>query len=133
MDRERTAWQARALEGFVLDLLPVVDSFDRALPETGHEPGSPDALLDGMRLVHKQLLDALARHGIEPVPALGEPFDPSLHEAFMSRPAGEGEAPDTIVEEFLKGYRMGDRIIRPTKGIVASAPDTDDDAGPEEV
>ncbi len=60
---------------------------------------------------------------------------PSLHEAFMSRPAEEGEEVGVIVEEFLRGYRMGDRIIRATKGVVAAAAETaeGDDESPEEV
>lgn len=124
--RERTEWGARAKENLVLDLLPVVDSFDRALAAaTGSPSGSMDeaGLLDGMMLVHKQLLDALSGQGVKPIEALGEPFDPNLHEAFMSRPAGEGETPGTIVTEFATGYRMGDRVIRATKGVVAGAPE----------
>ncbi|MEN8150163.1 MAG: nucleotide exchange factor GrpE [Planctomycetota bacterium] len=126
--RERAEWGARAKETLVLDLLPVVDSFDRAL---GEAAGSPSLSLDeaglqgGMMLVHKQLLSALAGQGVTPIEALGEPFDPNLHEAFMSRPAEEGETPGTIVTEFATGYRMGDRVIRPTKGVVAGEPESD--------
>ena len=117
--RERAEWESRAKEMIILDLLPVVDSFDRALagsPVSSEEAG----LRDGMMLVHKQLLDALRGHGIEPIEAIGEPFDPNLHEAFLSRPAEETEKPGTIVEEFATGYRLNDRVIRPTKGVVAA-------------
>jgi len=131
MVRERTEWESRAKETIVLDLLPVVDSFDRALAAA---PGSSDeeGLRDGMMLVHKQLLDALESHGVTPIEALGEPFDPSLHEAFMSRPAGEGEKPGAIIEEFATGYRMGERVIRATKGVVAGEPESGPEEGPEE-
>lgn len=120
MVRERAEWESRAKEGLILDILPAVDSFDRALDAAS---GSTDvaAVSDGMMLVHKQLLDALRGHGIEPIEAIGEPFDPNLHEAFMSRPAAGDETPGTIVEEFATGYRLKDRVIRPTKGVVAGA------------
>ena len=122
--RERAEWGARAKEALVLDLLPVVDSFDRALAAAS---GSSEegGLLDGMILVQKQLLSALAGQGVVPIEALGEPFDPNLHDAFMSRPAGEGETPGTIVEEFATGYRMGERVVRATKGVVAAEPVAD--------
>jgi molecular chaperone GrpE len=144
MDKERAVWQARAMEGLVLDLLPALDSFDRALADVGGEAPAPEAVIDGMKLVHKQLLDALSRNGVEPIEAFGESFDPNLHEAFASRPPGEGERAGSVVEEFVKGYRMGDRVIRATKAVVAAAPEDDesrgaggpgevDDASPEEV
>jgi molecular chaperone GrpE len=123
MVRERSEWESRAREKIVLDLLPVVDSFDRALTSAS---GSSDeeGILNGMMLVHKQLLDALKANEVTPIEALGEPFDPNLHEAFMSRPAAGGETPGTIVEEFATGYRMGERVIRATKGIVAGEPES---------
>jgi len=129
--RERAEWESRAKEMIIVDLLPVVDSFDRALagaPVSSEEAG----LRDGMMLVHKLLLDALKSHGVTPIEALGEPFDPNLHEAFMSRPAGDGEEAGTIVEEFATGYRMGGRVIRATKGIVAGAPESGPETEPEE-
>ena len=118
--RERSEWTARAVESLVLHLLPALDSFDRAMESAG-ETDDPAALLDGMILVKKQLLGALESHGVEPIEALGEPFDPNLHEGFMSRPAEPGEVPGTIVHEVQKGYRLGDRTVRATKGIVAAA------------
>ena len=110
-----------------LYLLPVVDSFDRALAATPVS-SEDEGLRDGMMLVHKLLLDALKSHGVTAIEALGEPFDPNLHEAFMSRPAGKGETPGTIVQEFATGYRMGDRVIRPTKGVVAGEPESETDS-----
>jgi molecular chaperone GrpE len=127
--RERASWTAQAVEGLVAELLPALDSFDRAM-EAG---GDAAALRDGMELVQRQLLSALASHGIEPIEALGRPFDPNLHEGFLSRPAEEGEVPGTIVDEVQKGYRLGDRTIRATKGIVAAAvEDVSPDSGSEE-
>lgn len=125
--REKASWTAQAVESVLLDMLPVLDSFDRALASMG-DAVEVRAVLDGMELVRKQLEGALRAHGVESVDALGEVFDPNLHEAFLSRPAEEGEAPGTIVEEFLKGYRLHERTLRPTKGIVAAAPETDRDS-----
>lgn len=119
--REQAEWGSRAVERLVLDLLPVIDSFDLALKAASDTvEGSP--LLEGMFLVSKQLRQALRNHGVESYDSIGEPFDPNLHEAFQARPAVAGEKPGTIVEEFLKGYRLGDRTIRATKGIVAGPP-----------
>jgi molecular chaperone GrpE len=133
MAREKSEWSARAKEGLVLDLLPVLDSFDRAISTAG-ESADPKALLEGMDLVMRQLSGALKNHGVTPIDAVGEAFDPNLHEAFLSRPAAESEAPGTLVAEILKGYRMGERTIRPTRGMIAVAEEkkTDPDEGPEE-
>jgi molecular chaperone GrpE len=115
--REQQEWTRRAVERLVLDLLPVLDSFDRALVSA---EGSTDAgaVLEGMKLVMRQLAEALAQNGVKPIEARGEPFDPNHHEAFLSRPVAAGEQPGILVEEILKGYRMGDRTIRATRGIV---------------
>jgi len=120
--REKLQWTGRAVESLVLDLLPVLDSFDRALA-AAEESTDADALKDGMSLVMRQLKDALAQNGVKSIEAKGEPFDPNLHEAFLSRPVEEGEVPGILVEEISKGYRMGDRTIRPTRGIVTVAPE----------
>ena len=115
------------------DLLPVLDSFDRALEAA---EGSTDAqvLLDGMNLVMRQLADSLAKNGVKPIDAKGQPFDPNHHEAFLSRPVEQGEEPGVLVEEILKGYRMGERTIRPTRGIVtvAKEPEPDLESGSED-
>ena len=125
--REKEAWSFQALEGLVLDLLPVLDSFERAI---GAAEGATDsaALLDGMKLVEKQLAGALKARGVEAIDARGEKFDPALHEAFLSRPAEAGEEPGTIAEEIVTGYRMGDRTIRPTRGMVVVAQEEGSDS-----
>ena len=129
VSREKREWTGRAVETLVLDLLPVLDSFDRAIQSA---EGSTDArvLLDGMNLVQRQLADALAQNGVKAIEARGEPFDPNHHEAFLSRPVEEGEEPGILVEEILTGYRMGDRTIRPTRGIVTVAKEQDSDQTP---
>ena len=133
VDRERVVWGERAQERLVLDLLPVQDSFDRAIDSAG-ESSDAVAVLEGLKLVHRMLVGALKKHGVEAIEAIGRPFDPKVHEALTTRPVGEGEDEGAIVEEVGKGYRMGDRTIRATRGIVAVAPDaeTGSPASPEE-
>ncbi len=125
--REKLEWTGRAVESLVLDLLPVLDSFDRALA-AAEESTDAKAVQDGMNLVMRQFTDALALNGVKPIEAKGESFDPNLHEAFLSRPVEEGEVPGILVEEISRGYRMGDRTIRPTRGIVTVAPEPEADS-----
>ncbi len=72
-------------------------------------------------MVRKQLLAALAKHGIEPISALGEPFDPNQHEA-ISQQASPDHPEGTVLAELGKGYRLRDRVLRPTKVAVSARP-----------
>ena len=77
------------------------------------------SLKDGVGLVHRKFLDELKRLGVHPIEAVGEAFDESLHEAVMQQPADEDVEPGTIVHEVRRGYRMGDRVIRHSRVVVA--------------
>ena len=89
----------------------------RGAPRLGRRRGSSR----GSSMVHKQLLATLAKHGVEPIAALGQPFDPNLHEALMQQP--DAEHPEgTVVAELGKGYRLHDRVLRPTKVAVSIRP-----------
>lgn len=107
-----------AAEALVRDLLPVMDHLELALK---HADDASQAVVEGVQMVARQFADVLGRHGVEPIPALGEAFDPNVHEAMMQRPDDEAE-PNTVLEEFQRGYRMGDLILRPSKVVVSSAP-----------
>lgn len=97
-------------------LLPVLDNFERTL-SAAESGASSEALIEGVRLVEKSLRSALEEYGIEPIPAVGSRFDPKLHEAVASV---ESEAEEgAILEEIEKGYRMGDKVLRPTKARVS--------------
>ncbi|NLV98814.1 MAG: nucleotide exchange factor GrpE [Clostridiaceae bacterium] len=104
----------------VYELLPVLDSFESALnmeDEAGSDLKESDST--GISLIHKQLVTALKKIGVEEIKALGEEFDPTLHQAVMSvedENAGENE----VVEVFQKGYRNGDRVIRHSMVKVAN-------------
>lgn len=102
-------------------LLGVIDDFDRSL-EAAQTTDHHDAVVDGVRLVRENFVRALTQHGLEPITATHQPFDPSQHEAMMQKPSDE-YPPGTVLEELAKGYRLGDRLLRPAKVIVSKATD----------
>lgn len=97
------------------DVLPVVDNFERALKSSSALATSSEeiaAVYEGVEMISKQLLEVLAKHGLEVVDPVGEVFDAEVHNAAMQTPAEEGQVPGTIVDVFQKGYRMKDKMIR---------------------
>ena len=112
-DREQLA--ARAAERLVKELLPVLDDLERALEAANeHEEAK---LEDGVCLVHRALADALAKEGLTEIEADGA-FDPHVHEALLSQPADGADA-GAVLQVLQKGYRLGDRVLRPARVIVA--------------
>jgi len=89
-------------------MLPVIDNLERAIAAAESEDS---ALVSGVQMTLRQMMEALTRMGLEEVPALGEKFDPDIHNAVMRAPAGEGE-PGMVLEVFQKGYRVKGRMIR---------------------
>lgn len=124
--RETAGAQERGVAKLARELLPAVDNLDRALDaaEAGATDGEPvsdgDAatLVSGIKLVHAEVIAALARAGIERYSPDGEQFDPEHHEAVAQRPV-PGAAPGTVVEVYQRGYRLGDAVIRPARVVVA--------------
>ncbi|MBP1044794.1 nucleotide exchange factor GrpE [Enterococcus sp. BWM-S5] len=99
-------------------ILPAMDNLERAMAiEVDDEQGA--SLKKGISMVHESLLHALKEEGIEEIPAVGEPFDPNLHQAVQTVPADEGVASDTIVEVLQKGYKLQDRVLRASMVVVA--------------
>jgi len=113
-----------AVRNLVLDLLPVIDNFERALAsaQQGHDF---EALFDGVRLVHDQLLAALKKHGVEPIEAAGGRFDPEHHEAVAHVPSDEHPS-GHVIDEIQRGYRFGDRTLRASRVAVSSGAAQDD-------
>ncbi|MBK7535134.1 MAG: nucleotide exchange factor GrpE [Myxococcales bacterium] len=99
------------------EILPVADNLERALAVS---TGEPDAVLDGVRLVQRQLLQALERLEVVPIEAEGQPFDPNLHEA-ISQQESDAHAPGTVMTVLQRGYKSGDRLLRPAMVVVAKA------------
>lgn len=110
--RDHDRMRRTAAASLVSDLLVVVDNLERAL---AHRDG--DGFADGVEMVLKQMRDALQRHGVEPIPAVGQPFDPGVHEAIMTAQSDE-HPNDHVVQELQKGYRLGDQVLRPAKVAV---------------
>lgn len=115
--REATAGAKRAEDRVVLDFLPVIDNLERALTHSG---SSAEALLDGVKMVHKQFLTMLEKYEIKPFDSVGEPFSPELHEAVQQMPSEEPAA--TVCQEIQRGYLRGDRLVRPAMVIVSTGP-----------
>jgi molecular chaperone GrpE len=116
--KDAAAAGSRAKAGLVRELLPVLDNLERALTLAGEENGAGAKVLEGVRLVHADLVGVLQRSGVEAFDPEGEPFDPTLHEALSTRPQ-DGTHPGTVVEVVEKGYRLNDQILRPARVIVS--------------
>jgi molecular chaperone GrpE len=99
-------------------LLPVIDNFDRAV-SASKETKDFDTLVEGVDMVFRQLQQLLVQEEVTALPGVGEPFDPNLHQAVMQEESSEF-APGIIIEEFQKGYRLKDRVIRPAMVKVSS-------------
>ena len=78
-------------------------------------------ILDGVEMVYRQALDTLARHGVEPIEALGRPFDPTYHEAVTQLPSAE-HPEGSVARELGRGYRLRDRVLRPSRVAVSTGP-----------
>jgi molecular chaperone GrpE len=103
-------------ERLLKSLLPVLDNFERTLKaETSAQ--SVDTLLKGVEIIHSQMLGVLKSHGVELIPAVGEKFDPERHEA-MLRKHEPDKSDDVVLEEYQKGYKLDDRILRPSRVAV---------------
>lgn len=109
-----------ALDKFVNELIPVVDSLEKGIESAEQGDGSHDTMLEGMCLTHKQLLDALGKFQVLQVNPEGEPFDPNFHQAISMVPNPDME-PNTVMNVFQKGYTLHGRVIRPAMVVVSSA------------
>ncbi len=103
-------------ETIIKSLLPALDNFEHTLQNT-HSVENPDALVKGIKIIYDQMLDILKSHGVEYIKALGENFNPSMHEAVMQM-AEPRKEDNIILQEFQKGYKLNGRVIRPGKVVV---------------
>ena len=115
-DQERLV--AHAHERLVRELLPVLDDLERALEAA--EQNEEATLVEGVTLVQKALRQALAREGLAEIPTEGA-FDPHVHEALLTQSSADAE-PGSVLEVVQRGYRLGDKVVRPARVIVASEP-----------
>ncbi len=115
-DRERQSIATGATREVVRGLLPVMDNLERAVAALGDQG---EQIVAGLEMVRGQLAALLAGHGVEEIPASGEQFDPTVHEAIASTPSPvhpEG----TVIQVIEKGYRQADHVLRPTRVVIAS-------------
>ena len=103
-------------EALITDILPILDDFDRFLAT---ENSNNESFLEGARLIREKLWESLAARGLQPIPAVGNPFDPEIHEAIMEQKE-EGSEPGLVLQEHQCGYRLGDKVIRHAKVIVSA-------------
>jgi molecular chaperone GrpE len=116
--REQESLSTRAAERLVKELLPIVDDLERALAADSGARGAEAKLEDGVRLVLRQLAAVLEREGLAEIETNGK-FDPHVHEALLSQPSEAEEG--SVIEVLQKGYRLGDRVLRPARVVVAAA------------
>jgi len=109
-DRERAELLKYGLERVLHDLVPVLDTFDKALTTPGAEEGHP--LADGIRMIRRQFLDTLSRHGLEVVKAAGQKFDPNVHQAIQRIESDKVEH-EMVDVEYAAGYTLHGRLVRP--------------------
>lgn len=124
VERQAGDQSAAAKRGLLLKVLGVMDNLDRALHYQTDEASGRDGLLTGLRLTSWQFSQLLQQEGLQPIAAVGQPFDPRLHEAvdtITTREQPEG----TVLQESLKGYMLGDDVLRPARVVVAMAPHQD--------
>jgi molecular chaperone GrpE len=116
MQREKADALRFACEPLIRELLPVVDNLERAL---AHGDGNGKSVLEGVQLVLKSLLGILERHGVRRIEAVGEPFDPTRHEAMARVESAETE-PNRVLEQHHTGYLLHERLLRPALVTVSS-------------
>lgn len=123
VQREREEDRRYAAAPLARDLFPILDNLRRAV-EAAEKGGSIDDLRQGVAMVLQQAQEVLAKHHVLPIEAVGQPFDPNLHEALTQIPSEE-HPPMTVVQEAERGYLLHDRVLRPAKVIVSAQPSGD--------
>ncbi len=124
LDREEAVRFATA--DFARALLGVVDDFERTL-EAAEDGSDAEALVQGVRIVYDHLLKVLHEHHVTGIESVGQPFDPSCHEALTQQPSDE-HPQGTVMQEVQRGYRLHDRVLRPARVIISSGPASETDA-----
>src|SRR5262245_4396152 len=127
-ERERIQLSEAAAADLLTELLPLVDDMERALKadlpaEASAKAGAgdnADAVRRGVELIHKQLLEILRKRGVKPIEALGADFDPHFHNA-VAHESADGRRDGEVIEEFRRGYMLGERLLRPAMVKVAKA------------
>ena len=118
VDRERRDQAESATADALTDLLPIVDDLERALKAPAG--GDGEGFRKGVELIHQQMLELLRKRGVKPIDAVGQDFDPRYHQAIVQE-ASPDHREGEVMEEFARGYMLGDRLLRPAMVKVAKA------------
>ena len=129
LEKEKMESRLYAIQDFAKDLLPVIDAFDKAMLSIeessinfeSEEGKKVAAIVEGVQLVTKVFQDATKKHGIERLPGKGTPFNPMFHNA-IAKVADESLTQETVIDEFMAGYKIGDRVLR-TAMVRVGSPD----------
>ena len=125
MEREMNDFRRFANEALIKDILPIVDNLERAIaiPYEKNNEEASRGMREGVEMTLKGLMDSLKKFGVVQIETLEKPFDPNFHQAISQQESGQYPE-NTILEEFQKGYMLGDRLLRPAMVIVSKKPDT---------
>ena len=118
MEKERFERYSEGKKDFAMDLLPILDNFNRALTQEAGQAMDDRVVVEGMAMILKQFQDALEKNGVYEIEALGADFDPNMHHAVVMEPSDKFES-QKVSEVMMKGYRMGEKVIRPSMVKVA--------------
>ena len=129
--KEREEQEVQIKRNTISELLPVIDNFERARAQIKPQTEAEMTIHKSYQSVYKQLVDCLKRLGVSAMRAEGQEFDPNLHEAVMREPTDQ-HPEGTVMEELVRGYTIGDRVLRHAMVKVAAAPDPDTASSPDE-
>jgi molecular chaperone GrpE len=118
--REMEDIRKYATESLIRQLLTVVDNLERAIASASTDNENGQSVVDGVALTLAEIMKILEKHQVKPIQALGEPFDPTFHQA-MCQEESTDQPPNTVVQEFQKGYLIHDRLLRPAMVVVSKA------------
>jgi len=119
--KDKEEWTKFATEDLIKAILPVIDNLERAVNHA-EKVADTGVMIEGVRLTLKQILQTLNRFGLAPFESVGKPFDPAIHEAMLVVESNQHE-PNSVVEEFQKGYLLNDRLLRPATVSVSKLPE----------
>lgn len=118
-EKEKSEIYKYANEKIVVELLAVMDNLDRALDSISHNAEDHQNVLNGVEMIKKSFEDLLEKEGVSAIEAVDQPFDPNMHHAVMTEEK-EGCDADIVIEEFQKGYKLGEKVVRPSMVKVSS-------------
>ena len=128
LSREKKEFSQYANERLFKELIPIFDNLERALEDPSNDTKS---LKEGLEMILKQFSAFLGKEKVEPIKAIGEKFDPMVHEALTSEESNDHEE-NTIISEFVKGYTINNRVLRPSQVVISKKPSPESEEGSKE-